>query len=106
MNVFISKDEYLGEPITVTYPRVDDLVNLSKEKGRGSLLFKRNLTGCRNFLLIKDGHFYSYCSKLVNNINYLDDFAGVEKPLFAHKAILELKELSLSCGIEESKWNF
>jgi hypothetical protein len=32
VNVFISKDEYLGEPITVTYPRVDDLVNLSKEK--------------------------------------------------------------------------
>jgi hypothetical protein len=27
VNVFISKDEYLGEPITLTYPRVDDLVN-------------------------------------------------------------------------------
>jgi hypothetical protein len=36
-------------------------------------------------------------------INYLDDFAGVEKPLFAHKAFLELKELFLSCGIEESE---
>jgi hypothetical protein len=28
---------------------------------------------------------------------------GVEKPLFAHKAFLELKELFLSCGIEESE---
>jgi len=36
-------------------------------------------------------------------INYLDDFAGVEKPLFAHKAFFELKELFLSCGIEESE---
>ena len=24
------------------------------------------MTGCRNFRFIKDGHFYSYCSKLVN----------------------------------------
>jgi len=44
VNVFISKDEYLGEPMTLTYPRVDDLVNLIKEKGRGSLLFKRDLS--------------------------------------------------------------
>ena len=26
------------------------------------------MTGCRNFWFVKDGHFYSYCSKLANNI--------------------------------------
>jgi hypothetical protein len=28
--------------------------------------FRFIMTGCRNFRFIKDGHFYSYCSKLVN----------------------------------------
>ena len=28
----------------MTYPRVDDLVNLIKDQGRGSLLFKRDLS--------------------------------------------------------------
>ena len=28
------------------------------------------MTGCRNFRFIRDGHFYSYCSKLVNNLKY------------------------------------
>jgi len=33
--------------------------------------FRFIMTGCRNFRSIKDGHFYSYCSKLVNkNVYY------------------------------------
>ena len=139
MNVFISKDEYLGEPLTLTYPRVDDLVNLIIEKGSGSLLFKRDLSRAYRQIPIDmgdaclvgyawNGHIFfdkvlsmglrsaaQVCQRLTNAIafiyrslgfdiiNYLDDFAGVEKPLFAHKAFLELKELFLSCGIEESE---
>ncbi|CAG2220944.1 unnamed protein product [Mytilus edulis] len=43
VNEFIDKDNYLGEPVSLTYPRVDDLVSLIKKKGSGSHLFKRDL---------------------------------------------------------------
>ncbi|CAG2238689.1 unnamed protein product [Mytilus edulis] len=43
VNEFIDKDNYLGEPVSLTYPRVDDLVLLIKKKGSGSHLFKRDL---------------------------------------------------------------
>ena len=43
VNDFIPKDIYLGENMPVIYPRVDDLVQMIKEKGRGCLLFKKDL---------------------------------------------------------------
>ncbi|XP_021354869.1 uncharacterized protein LOC110451275 [Mizuhopecten yessoensis] len=43
VNAHIPKDTYLGKPINLTYPRVDDLVELVKEKGKGCHLFKRDL---------------------------------------------------------------
>ena len=43
INDHVSKDFYLGQKISLTYPNVDDLVNIIKLKGRGCLLFKRDL---------------------------------------------------------------
>ncbi len=43
INDLIPKGKYLGEPTNLTYPRVDDLVDIIKTKGRGCLLFKRDL---------------------------------------------------------------
>ena len=43
VNDRISKGQYLGEPINLSYARVDDLVDIIKEKGKGCLLFKRDL---------------------------------------------------------------
>ena len=43
LNDFISKDEYLGEKTELVYPKVDDFVQLIKQKGQGCLLFKTDL---------------------------------------------------------------
>jgi hypothetical protein len=37
------KDEYLGNTISVSYPKVDDLMHLIKLKGQGCMIFKRDL---------------------------------------------------------------
>jgi hypothetical protein len=44
VNSFVSKDEYLGQEVNLTYPRVDDFVDLIKKKGKGCFLFKRDLS--------------------------------------------------------------
>ena len=41
---FVSKDEYLGQEVNLTYPRVDEFVDLIKKKGKGCFLFKRDLS--------------------------------------------------------------
>ncbi len=43
INDQIPKGQYLGKPINLTYPRLDDLVEIIKTKGRGFLLFKHDL---------------------------------------------------------------
>ena len=43
INDFISKEEYMGEKIDLVYPKVDDFIQLIKQKGRGCLLFKKDL---------------------------------------------------------------
>ena len=99
----------------MTYPRVDDLVNLIKDQSRGSLLFKRDLSRAYRQIPIYmgdaclvgyawNGHIFfdkvlsmglrsaaQVCQRLTNAIgfiyrslgfdiiDYLDDFAGVEK---------------------------
>ena len=45
-NDSVSKDFYLGERVSLSYPGVDDLVNLIKIKGKGCLLFKKGLRRC------------------------------------------------------------
>lgn len=36
-------------------------------------------------------------------VNYLDDFAGADRPELVAKSFLELGNLLVSCGLEESK---
>ena len=43
INDFIDKDFYLGHQTNVVYPKVDDMVELVQIKGKGCLLFKKNL---------------------------------------------------------------
>ena len=43
VNSHICKDLYLGQPVKVTYPSVDSLVELIRRKGSGCLCFKRDL---------------------------------------------------------------
>jgi hypothetical protein len=43
VNDGIDKKCYLGQPIDLTYPTVDDFVEIIKDKGRGCLLYKRDL---------------------------------------------------------------
>ncbi|CAC5397559.1 unnamed protein product [Mytilus coruscus] len=43
VNSHISKDLYLGNPIKISYPSVDSLVELIRRKGSGSLCFQRDL---------------------------------------------------------------
>ena len=43
VNEFISKEFYLGKKIELSYPKVDDLVRIIKEKGPDCLIFKKDL---------------------------------------------------------------
>lgn len=43
INDHIEKNEYLGEITQTVFPKVDDFVELIKAKGRGCLLFKKDL---------------------------------------------------------------
>jgi hypothetical protein len=43
VNDFIAKDNYLGEIIQLSYPKVDDLVGIIKDKGANFLVFKKDL---------------------------------------------------------------
>ena len=44
VNDFISKEFYLEEKIDLVYPKVDDFIQLIKQKGQGCLLFKTDLS--------------------------------------------------------------
>ena len=41
--VYIEKNEYLGESTQIIFPKVDDFVELIKTKGKGCMLFKKDL---------------------------------------------------------------
>ena len=43
VNDLIPRDEYLGEHMVLTFPRIDELIDLVRQKGRGCLLFKKDL---------------------------------------------------------------
>ncbi len=43
INDSIPKDSYLGQNIILTFPRIDELVELVRLKGQGCLLFKKDL---------------------------------------------------------------
>lgn len=54
VNDLIIKQSYLGEPFYLTFPGVDDLVELIKLKGKGCLIFKRDLSAAYRQLLRVD----------------------------------------------------
>lgn len=71
VNDGIPKDHYLGKPINLNYPTVEHLVELVKEKGRGCMLFKRDLKRAYRQLPVDPGdiHLLGY---QWNNETYVD----------------------------------
>ena len=65
------KDFYLGEKNSLSYPGVDDLVNIIKCKGRGCLLFKRDLRRFYRQIGIDIGD-YSLVGYTFNGYMYFD----------------------------------
>ncbi|CAC5407176.1 unnamed protein product [Mytilus coruscus] len=58
VNSHICKDLYLGNPIKVSYPSVDSLVELIRRKGSGSLCFKRDLKRAYRQIPIRPGDWH------------------------------------------------
>lgn len=61
INDFIYKNEYLGQKTEIFFPKVDDFIELIKKKGRGCLLFKKDLRRAYRQLSI-DPHDYNLVS--------------------------------------------
>ena len=62
INGGITKDAYLGDPIQLHYPSVDNLVNLIREKDPGCFLFKCDLSRAYRQLPVDPGdlHYLGY----------------------------------------------
>ena len=62
INGGIKKDAYLGDPIQLHYPSVDNLVNLDRKKGPGCFLFKCDLSRAYRQLPVDPGdlHYLGY----------------------------------------------
>lgn len=58
VNFGILKDEYLGNNISVSYPKVDDLINLIKLKGKDCMIFKRDLKRTYRQLAVDPGDIH------------------------------------------------
>ena len=71
VNDAISKDEYMGKEVSLTYPGVDDMIKLIRKKGRGSLLFKKDLKKFYRYIYMDPGviHVLGYT---VNMLRYYD----------------------------------
>ena len=63
INDFVSKEFYLGEKINLIYPKVDDFIQLNKQKGKGCLLFKTDLSHAYRQL--------SYCPSSFNLVTFI-----------------------------------
>ena len=102
VNYGIPKDSYFGENIKLSYPNVDNLVSLNKEKGKGCSIFKVNLKRAYRQITIDPGdiNFLGYkwkkhlffdkvlpiglrssaliCQRITNSITYILKNKGVE----------------------------
>ena len=58
VNDGISKDFYLGNSISVSYPTVDDFVKLIKSKGKGCKIFKKDLKRAYRQLNVDPGDIH------------------------------------------------
>ena len=63
INEFISKEFYLDENIDLVYSRVDDFIELIKQKGQGCLLHKTDLRRAYRQL--------SYCPSAYNKVAFI-----------------------------------
>ncbi|CAC5389840.1 unnamed protein product [Mytilus coruscus] len=113
VNSHICKDLYLGNPIKVSYPSVDSLVELIRKIGSGSLCFKRDLKRAYRQIPICPRAYI--CQRVTNAVsfildahydlqivNYLDDLAGCDVQEKAFDAYAILGEVLDNCGLEES----
>ena len=71
VNAMMDKDTYLGESVELKYPSVEDLIKLIQKKGRGSLLFKRDLLKYYRQILLDPGSIH-LVGFVVNNLKYFD----------------------------------
>lgn len=58
VNAQVDNEFFQGEKILLTFPGVDDLVNIVKQKGRGCLLFKRDLKRAYRQIFIDPGDIH------------------------------------------------
>lgn len=58
VNQGISKEEYLGQAIELKYPKVDSLVKIVLKKGKGSLLFKKDLKRAYRWINVDFGDIF------------------------------------------------
>lgn len=55
VNDFISKKEYVGQEVKLSYPTVDSLINIIRRKGMGCLMFKKDLSRAYRQLPVDPG---------------------------------------------------
>lgn len=71
VNDYVSKDYYLGKRVQLSYPGIDDLVNIVKIKGRHCFLFKRDLRRAYRQISIDPGDI-SIVGFSFNDFMYFD----------------------------------
>ena len=71
VNGGISRENYLGDPIHLRYPSVDNLVNLVRNKGHGCCLFKCDLSRAYRQLPVDPGDLHLLGYKWKGNM-YID----------------------------------
>ena len=71
VNESIPKDSFLGVPLRLHLPSVDNLVSLVKEQGVGCFMYKRDLKAAYRQLPVDPGDV-SYLGYVVNNHIYFD----------------------------------
>ncbi len=58
LNDTIPKDVYLGQKVTLVYPKVDDLVRSVQQKGVGALMFKLDLRKAYRQIFLDPGDYH------------------------------------------------
>lgn len=96
VNDGISKDVYLGDSITVTYPTVDDFIKLIKQKGNGCKIFKRDLKRAYRQLNVDPGDIHLLGYKWKNHI-YFDKVLAMGLRSSAHICMRTTNAIKFMC---------
>ena len=100
INDFVSKDFYLGDKVNLTYPGVDDLVEIIKRKGQGCLLFKRDLTRAYRLIVLDPGDV-SLAGYSFNGEFYFDKVLSMGLRSAAHIAQRTTNSISFICNTSD-----